>query len=130
MTFRPVGLVAAALLTLGLAMPAAAIPDPDPADVTAQLSVDKTVSDTDVGPGDTLTYTIEVGCSAISDVGCRGAITTDAVPAPFEIVDVVPAGPNNADEPVIDGQNVTVTWTEEIAPDGTIGMLDNTTSQV
>ena len=96
---------------------------------TAQLSIDKTASSTEVGPGDTLVYPIQVGCSAISNVGCRDAITTDVILAPLEIVSVVPSGPNDAAAPAINGQNVRVDWTEDIGA-GAVGMLDNTTSEV
>jgi hypothetical protein len=94
--------------------PAAADVLPDPENPTAVLEISKEVSDTEVGPGDLLVYTIEVSCSAISDVGCRDAITTDVIPEPFVIETVTTAGDNDAAEPVIDGQNVTVTWTEDI----------------
>ncbi len=119
---------------MGLAVvPASAdpvLPDPAPDDVTAVLDITKTASTPGpVGPGDTFTYSINVSCSAISDVGCRGAITTDDVPEPLTIVDVVPSGPNDSEEPIIDGQNFRVNWNEDIGA-GATGMLDNTTSQI
>ncbi|WP_141015093.1 DUF5979 domain-containing protein [Nocardioides sambongensis] len=120
------------VLGLGLAVPAAAapvLPDPDPGDVSSVLDITKSVSSTEVGPGDSISYTIQVGCSAISDVGCRGAITTDVIPEPFVVDSVVPSGPNDSADPVIDGQNVRVDWTENLGA-GASGMLDNTTSQV
>ena len=129
MLLRPLGVVASLFLALGLVAPAVADELPDPTDPTAQLSIDKSASSAEVGPGDTLVYTIQVGCSAISDVGCRDAITTDVVPAPLVILSVVPSGPNDAAEPQINGQNVRVDWTEDLGV-GAIGMLDNTTSQV
>jgi uncharacterized repeat protein (TIGR01451 family) len=121
--------MAALLLALGPVVPVAADQLPNPPDPTAVLDIEKTASAAEVGPGDTLVYTIEVGCSAISDVGCRGAITTDAIPEPFVIDSVTPSGPNDAAEPEVAGQNVTVTWIEDIGA-GATGMLDNTTSQV
>jgi hypothetical protein len=108
----PLYLLIAFVLALGSMLtlpPAAADALPDPDNPTAVLQINKDVSDTEVGPGDLLVYTIEVSCSAISDVGCRDAITTDVIPEPFVIETVATAGDNDAAEPVIDGQNVTVT---------------------
>ena len=65
-----------------------------------------------IAPGETFTYTLTVGCSAITDLGCRGAVLNDVVPAPFVVIDaVVGAGVNTAAAPVIAGNSVTVTWT-------------------
>lgn len=130
---RPLGILAALLLGVGLVAPAVADEIPDPTDPTAQLSIEKTADVTEVAPGETFTYTIEVGCSAIEDVGCRGAITTDVIPEPLEIVNVTVApGSNTNAPPVIDGQNVRVDWTTDI--DGgagdAIGLLDNSTVQI
>lgn len=135
MRFRPFAFLAAflvAVLALGQMLPAFAapvLPDPDPGDVTAELGITKSASATEVGPGDTVVYTIQVQCSAISVAGCEDAITTDVVPEPFVVQDVVPSGPNDAAEPTIDGQNVRVDWTEPLAGGGE-GMTDNTTGQV
>lgn len=122
-----------ALVASVAAAPAMAniLPDPPPEDITSVLDIDKSVSSAEAGPGDEITYTIQVGCSAISDLGCIDAVTTDVIPEPFVIDSVVPSGANDAAEPVIDGQNVTVAWTEDLnPPSDVIGMLDNTTSQV
>ena len=129
MSRRPLAIALGVLLGVGLVVPAAADELPDPTDPTAVLDISKSASATEVGPGDTLVYTIEVGCSAISDVGCRDAITTDVVPEPFVIDSVVPSGPNSAADPQVTGQNVRVDWTEDIGA-GAEGMLDSTTSQV
>lgn len=129
MRIRSIALAAAVLLGFGTLTPAVADDLPDPADPTALLDITKTVAPTTVGPGDEVTYTIQIGCSAISDVGCRNAITTDVIPAPLVIDDVVPSGPNDWDPPEIDGQKVTVTWVERLGG-SVVGMLDNQTSQV
>lgn len=106
------------------------LPDPVPADITAAATLGKTASVTEVAPGETFTYTLTVGCSAITDLGCRGAVLTDVVPAPFVVVDaVVGPGANTAAEPVIDGNSVTVTWNTPLG-DGTVGILDATTGIV
>lgn len=108
---RFVAAVAAVLTTIGIMTPGAALalPDPAPADITAVASIVKSASVDEVQPGDTFTYTLSMGCSSITDVGCRDAVTTDTVPAPFVVVDaVVGTGVNDADAPLIDGNTVTV----------------------
>ncbi|MGB0100205.1 MAG: DUF5979 domain-containing protein [Nocardioides sp.] len=131
MTFRPAAVLVAALLGIGLIAPAVADDLPDPANPTALLEISKTVAPTGpVGPGDEITYSLQIGCSAISDVGCRDAITTDLVPEPLVIDSVIPSGPNDWESPpTIDGQKVTVRWQEPLGGDAA-GMLDNQTSQV
>ena len=122
--------VAAATLIAPAAVAAPILPDPQAGDITAVATLDKTASVTEVAPGETFTYTLTVGCSAITDLGCRGAVLTDVVPAPFVVVEaVVGGGANTAAEPVISGNTVTVTWTTPLG-DGTVGILDNTTGIV
>lgn len=109
---------------------ALALADPAPGDITAVATLDKTTSATEVQPGQTFTYTLTVGCSAITDVGCRDAVLSDTVPAPFVLVNaVVGGGANTAAPPVISGNSVTVNWTTPLG-DGTQGILDNTTGIV
>lgn len=120
------------LTTIGIMTPGAALalPDPAPADITAVASIVKSASVDEVQPGDTFTYTLSMGCSSITDVGCRDAVTTDTVPAPFVVVDaVVGTGVNDADAPLIDGNTVTVRWTTPLG-DGTQGILDASTAVV
>ena len=122
--------VAATTLVAPAAAAAPILPDPDPAAITAVATLDKTASVTEVAPGETFTYTLTVGCSAITDLGCRGAVLNDVVPAPFVVVEaVVGGGVNTTAEPVISGNTVTVTWTTPLG-DGTVGILDNTTGIV
>ncbi|MCL2455753.1 MAG: DUF11 domain-containing protein [Micrococcales bacterium] len=119
-------------MILGALVPSAvqALPDPAPQDVTAVATLTKTASVTTVAPGDTFTYTLTIGCSSITDHGCRGAVLTDVVPAPFEVIGaVVGTGSNTAADPAISGSTVTVTWTTDLG-DGTVGILDNTTGTV
>lgn len=126
------GMVAAVVTVVSLVAPTAAfaLPDPDPANLTAVASLSKTASAQTVAPGETFTYTITVGCSSITDAGCRGAVLSDVVPAPFVLIDaVVGGGANSAAEPVISGNTVTIDWITPLG-DGTIGLLDATTSVV
>lgn len=132
----------AAIAVLALAISLAAAPtavaapviaDPAPADVTAVASLSKEASVAEVAPGETFTYTLTVGCSSITDLGCKDAVLTDVVPAPFEVVDaVVGAGVNTALEPAISGNTVTVTWVTDLdgAAGSAVGILDATTGVV
>ena len=83
-------LTVVAVLTASLAISPAAlaapvIADPAPADVTAVASLAKEASVAQVAPGDTFTYTLTVGCSSITDLGCRDAVLTDVVPAQHQV---------------------------------------------
>ncbi|GAA1857114.1 DUF5979 domain-containing protein [Microbacterium koreense] len=125
---RWAGIVAAIAVVIGAFAPSAAValPDPAPADVTALATLDKTTSATTVAPGETFTYTLTIGCSAITDLGCRGAVLTDDVPAPFVVQNVsIGGGINTAEPPVVTGNSVTVTWNTPLG-DGTVGLLDST----
>lgn len=132
---KAISVVAAASLIatlLGTSTAAAApvLPDPAPPAVTALATIDKSASAETVAPGDIFTYTLSIGCSAITDLGCRDAILTDVVPAPFVVLDAtVGAGVNIAPDPVITGNTVTVDWTTPLG-DGTVGILDATTGIV
>lgn len=96
------------------------------AEVTGVLEVKKTASASTLKPGETMEYRIEVGCSSITDLGCRDAVLSDLIPAEFEIIPGSVAVSNvSAAPPVVDGNQVTVTFTEELG-DGTIGLVDNT----
>lgn len=130
MARRILVLLAAVLVSSVGLVPVAALPDPPPADVSATATLAKEASESEVVPGETFTYTLTLGCSSITDNGCRGAVLGDVVPAPFEVVGAtVGGGVNTADDPVIDGNSVTVTWTTDLG-DGTTGILDNSTGVV
>ncbi|UTX53232.1 DUF5979 domain-containing protein [Leucobacter aridicollis] len=121
---RGVALAIGAALTVGMAVtaPQAA----SAAETSAVLEVKKTASATELKPGETMEYRIEVGCSSITDLGCRDAVLSDLIPAEFEIIPGSVAVSNvSAAPPVVDGNQVTVTFTEELG-DGTIGLTDNT----
>ncbi len=126
------GALAAVATVIGVLAPTAALalPDPAPGDVTSLATLDKTASVSTVSPGETFTYTLTIGCSAITDLGCRGAVLSDTVPAPFVLVDAtVGGGVNTAAPPVISGNTVTVNWTTPLGDD-TTGILDATTGIV
>jgi LPXTG-motif cell wall-anchored protein len=65
--------VLTALFVAGFAAPAVALPDPDPDDVTAVATLQQVASATTVAAGETFTYTLTIGCSSITDNGCRDA---------------------------------------------------------
>lgn len=111
---------AALAVPLG-AMPAQAAP-------TSVLEVRKQASVTEVRPGDTFSYTVQVSCSSITDTGCEGATLSDAVPAPFVPVSAAVSGAT-AQTPTIDGSDVEVVFAQDLG-DGRLGLLDNTTATV
>ncbi|ANJ28317.1 hypothetical protein ATC03_18010 [Agromyces aureus] len=118
------------VLGIGAAVPASALPEPAPVDITAVATLEKSTSETEVVPGEPFTYTLTMGCSSITDAGCRGAVLSDTVPAPFQLVGAtVGSGANTAADPVISGNSVTVNWTTPLG-DGTTGILDATTAIV
>ncbi|MGX5697933.1 hypothetical protein ACWKWP_17200 [Agromyces soli] len=117
----------AVLVGAALALPLGAMPAQ--AAVTSVLDVRKTASVTEVQPGDTFQYTVQVSCSAITSTGCEGAVLTDPVPAPFVPISAAVTGAP-ALQPVIapDG-TVTVTFNADLG-DGTTGLRDSTTGVV
>ncbi|WP_163543419.1 DUF5979 domain-containing protein [Occultella kanbiaonis] len=122
---RLLAVLAIAMVVTGLTLPGAPVAQ---AAVTSVLSIEKSASTQVVVPGETFEYTIVVGCSSITDVGCRDAVLTDLVPPEFELLSAAVGGLPAA-EPVIDGQNLLVTFTADLG-DGTTGLLDATTGTV
>lgn len=115
------------------AMAAPIVDDPPTSDITAVASLEKEASVAEIAPGETFTYTLTVGCSSITDLGCRDAVLSDTVPAPFVLVSAnVGGGVNTAAPPVISGNTVTVNWTTDLdgAAGAAIGILDATTGVV
>lgn len=97
---------------------AAALPDPDPADVNTTASLAVVASTQTVSAGETLTYTLTVGCGDAA--GCRDAVLTDVLNAPLRVSDaVVTAGP--AADVVVQGNDVAVYWKVDLG-DGTVGL--------
>lgn len=119
----------AALLVVAM-VPLAATPAA--AEGPSQLSLTKTASATTVTPGETFTYTLEVGCSAVDvGTGCTNATLTDSVPAEFEIVNVSVGTGLSAQTPVVAGQDVTVVFDSPLAdPPGAIGLPASATGVV
>ncbi|WP_158299734.1 DUF5979 domain-containing protein [Glycomyces paridis] len=118
------------LVTVALVMMMSVLsPAPVYAQEPATLSVQKTASVETVQPGETFTYTITVGCTTFG-AGCANAVVTDAIPAEF-IVQGTPTVSGAAADASADGQNITVTFTEELSsPPGAVGMLPATTAQI
>ncbi|WP_125100588.1 DUF5979 domain-containing protein [Leucobacter chromiireducens] len=106
---------------MAVAAPQAAVA----ADTTAALEVHKFASETQLKPGDTMEYRIEVGCSSITDLGCRDAVLSDLIPAEFEIVPgSVTVSNASSNPPVVDGNQITVEFTDELG-DGSVGLVEN-----
>ena len=119
-----------ALFSAPAALAAPILPNPTQGEVTAVTTLTKTAAVKEIAPGDTFFYTLTVGCSTITDLGCRDAVLSDQVPAPFVLVSAtVGAGVNTAAEPVISGNSVRVDWTTPLGTDAT-GLLDATTAIV
>lgn len=116
--------VAVGLISLGA--PAAFAEGP------SEVTLLKEVSTPGVVPGETFSYDLTVGCSAIDiGTGCTNAVLTDPIPAGFEIVTVDVGEGLTADTPVIDGNNVTVTFKEPLEdPAGAVGLKASSTGVV
>ena len=105
-----------ALLSGGVPATAAAI--------TADLQIQKSVdSPGPHGPGDTLSYTIVVGCSSTNELGCVATELTDVLPDPLVLdpdiqnpvsVSLSPAGPADVQA---DGDRFTVTPRHPVGSD-------------
>lgn len=95
------------------------------AETTSVLEITKSASKESLKPGEVMEYRIELGCSTISDLGCRGATLSDLIPAEFEIIPgSVSVSNATSNPPVIDGNQVTVEFTDPLG-DGTVGLLEN-----
>lgn len=105
---------------------------PAAAEGPSQLSLTKTASTTVVAPGQTFSYTLEVGCTAVDvGTGCTNATLTDSVPPEFEIVSVTVGTGLSAQTPVVSGQDVTVVFDSPLAdPPGAIGLPASATGVV
>lgn len=126
---RVAGGVLAALLVLAM------IPlgtTPAAAEGPSQLSLTKTASVTTVVPGQTFSYTLEVGCTAVDvGTGCTNATLTDSVPPQFEVVSVTVGTGLSAETPQVSGQDVTVVFNSPLDdPPGAIGLPASATGTV
>ncbi len=105
---------------------AAALPDPDPADVNTTASLAVVASTQTVSAGETLTYTLTVGCGDAA--GCRDAVLTDVLSSPLRVsAAVVTAGP--AADVVVQGNDVAVYWKVDLG-DGAVGLPAGSTAEV
>lgn len=112
-----------AALALGMAITTPQVAQA--AEDTAVLEITKTASTTTLKPGETMEYRIELGCSTITDLGCRGATLSDLIPAEFEIIPgSVSVANATANPPVVDGNQVTVEFIDPLG-DGTVGLIEN-----
>lgn len=95
------------------------------AETTSVLEITKSASKTELKPGEVMEYRIELGCSTISDLGCRGATLSDLIPAEFEIIpDSVSVSNAKSNPPVVEGNRVTVEFTDPLG-DGSVGLVEN-----
>lgn len=118
---RVVAALVAALLVIG-AVPLAT--SPASAEGPSQLALTKTASASTVAPGETFSYSLQVGCSAIDvGTGCTNATLVDPVPAQFEVISATVGTGLSAETPQIDGNTVTVIFNTPLAdPPGAIGL--------
>ncbi|QIZ98779.1 DUF5979 domain-containing protein [Leifsonia sp. PS1209] len=105
---------------------------PAAAEGPSELTLTKTASATTVAPGETFTYTLEVGCSAVDiGTGCTNATLTDSVPGAFEVVSVSVGTGLSAETPQVSGQDVTVVFNSPLDdPPGAIGLPASATGVV
>ncbi|MFG3340498.1 DUF5979 domain-containing protein [Glycomyces sp. NPDC048151] len=113
------------LLALGLVL----VPSlPAMAQEQAFFLITKEASVATVQPGGTFTYTIQVSCTGTD--GCVDAVLTDPVPDEFLIEGTPQVSGVDADA-AVDGQNVTVTFTEALSvPAGAVGMPGGSTAEI
>lgn len=91
---------------------------------TAGMTLTKSVSTTELVPGQTFEYAIQVGCSVLEDE-CINATLTDTIPAQFTLgapgsINITPTIPADVS---IDGQQVTVDFRSPLSdPVGQLGL--------
>jgi len=126
---RLTGGTLAALLIVALSPLTAA---PAAAEGPSQLSLTKTASVETVAPGETFSYTLEVGCTAVDvGTGCTNATLVDQVPAQFEVVGVTVGTGLSAEDPQVSGNDVTVVFNSPLDdPPGAIGLPASATGVV
>ncbi|MGK9148212.1 isopeptide-forming domain-containing fimbrial protein [Plantibacter flavus] len=98
----------------------------------SEVTLLKEVSTPNVVPGETFSYDLTVGCSALdTGTGCTNAVLTDPIPEGFEILAVDVGQGVSAADPVITGNTVTVTFTDQLEdPAGAVGLMDSSTGVV
>jgi hypothetical protein len=126
---RMVATVVSLLLAAGfVALPASSATAEGP----SQLSLTKTASTPTVAPGETFSYNLEVGCSAVDvGTGCTNATLVDPVPAAFEVTGATVGPGLSAQTPVVNANRVTVVFDSPLQnPPGSIGLLASATGVV
>ncbi|MDN4476015.1 DUF5979 domain-containing protein [Demequina sp. SYSU T00192] len=99
------------------------------AEPAAQLSITKTASETEVVPGQTFDFNINIQCTTFAQ-GCTNAQLNDALPAGLTPINVSVTS-NSGFTSSIDGQNVNVTFTDPISdPADSIGMAAGNTAEI
>lgn len=120
-------LTLAVVMSMAAALFGARLPDAAAADPTADLQILKSASGPGpYGPGDTFTYTIQVGCSSTNDLGCYGASVQDTLPAPLvlnpDVANPVTATASPAAEVTITHTTNSFTAAPQQDLDGTPGL--------
>lgn len=122
---RRVGVLLTALLCLALVV---AVPGRATAEDPAVLNASKTASVATAELGQTLTFTVQTGCTTNAP-GCTNATVTDVVPDAFEVVSAEVVG--TAGTATVDGQTVTAAYTTPLAdPPGAQGLPAGQTGTV
>ena len=118
---RLTALTAATAVVAGAALTLAS---PARAEGPSQITLAKTTSVGEVAPGETFTYRLEVGCSAVElGTGCTNATLVDPVPAQFEVLGVTVGAGLTADPPDVEDGLVSVVFTSSLAdPPGAVGL--------
>ncbi len=106
-----------------VALPLVAVPvSTAAAEEQGFLTVKKSASVTEVVPGQTFTYTIEIGCTTFG-AGCTNATLSDQVPDGLIVVGTPTLGGTTTGDVTVDGNQVGVVFTNPLTdPVGSIRM--------
>ncbi|MFD6166136.1 DUF5979 domain-containing protein [Oerskovia sp. NPDC060287] len=106
-----------------VALPLVAVPvSTAAAEEQGFLTVKKSASVTEVVPGQTFTYTVEIGCTTFG-AGCTNAALSDLVPDGLIVVGTPTLGGTTTGDVTVTGNQVDVVFTNSLAdPVGSIGM--------
>ena len=101
-----------------VALPLVAVPvSTAAAEEQGLLTVKKSASVTEVVPGQTFTYTIEIGCTTFG-AGCTNATLSDQVPDGLIVVGTPTLGGTTTGDVTVDGNQVGVVFTNPLAGPG------------
>lgn len=113
-----------ATLALGSLLGPLMAAQPAYANNTAGMTLTKSVSATELVPGETFTYSMQVGCSVLTQE-CINATLTDTIPSQFIVgaagtLNITPAVPADV---TVSGQQVTVAFRSPLSnPAGQVGL--------